>query len=676
MTTGALSSTARVNQEHRRIQRGRGDVHCLVQSEADLGWRRPRGSSAARTPWSAVLLVLGLCLVVAPVQALGPNWTSTAGPVGAAVNAFAVAPNGDTLVGLRNGGLFRWSETEATWQPAGLAEQTVISLLTTSRGEVLAGARSTIFLSDDNGLSWSDIGNAIATGGWVSALAESPKGDVFAGTQVGLFRLIRETNRWDLTLPQFSADLAINPEGHIFSAQGGRGLMRSSDDGATWQQVLALDSGILSLATGSDGIVLAGSHRLDYPGEWGLLLLSTDFGLTWENLPVDFSGSSVGALLITASGAYLAGTASEVYLVRPGGLFYTEGGPWTVSALDNVDIRALAETTNRRILAAGNSSVFRADTVDGQWSRMNSGLCQTDVWALAAGSSGIFAGGDGFGVQVLPDSASSWSQTEISDDYVNSLLVADDGTAFAAVQQAGLIRSTDDGQSWQSTGAFAALGSSIALVQAASGAVCSANLGIACSWDSGETWTQHLPPTLARPLSLAAHPEGPLFLGARIWEGDTKGEVLRFDPATANWSSVHSDELPINAVAVGGDGTIAIGTGCPFGTCQSGGGSRVLLSSDLGSTWQPSAYRGHDVTALAFDENGNLYVATYSGIKVSRNHGATFTAFDRGLGQEWIKALVVHQGQLFAATFSHGVWRCDLQSPFVSENPHPSAASS
>ncbi len=634
-----------------------------------LASTREQGLSIRPFFVGGVLQALGLFLVVLPVAGFEPTWTPTAGPVGGDANTFTVAPNGDFLVGLREGGVYRWSESAATWQPTGLVDLTVLALLTTSRAEILAATTSStsIFLSDDNGVSWSDYGDGMPGGG-STAFAESPSGDVYAATYYGLFRLAREPLRWNQTSQHLPTnDVAINPEGHIFTSNWNGGVWRSDDDGVTWFPVLQLESNFLTLTTGTDGVVLAGSHHLDYGqhgSEWGWVFLSTDFGVTWEELQLGFTSFGIGTLLVAASGEYLAGTYGQETFLPQGGLFYgTQSGPWNESGLDNVNIFALAETTDSRIWAAGVGSIFRADAIDdAQWSRLNSGLSFTSVWVLDAGSSGIFAGGYGFGVQVSTDNGSSWWQTEISDDYVRSLLVVDDGTAFAIGEQTGFVRSRDGGESWQRAGNPGDLGgvqTPLYLVETADGAICGARPSeVTCSWNRGTSWATHPLPNGAYCLALAAHPEGPLFVGAYLFEDSgLVGQVLRFDPGAKTWSVVLSAELPVFSLTVGRAGLIAAGTSCYYMGCG-GHSPRVLLSTDLGSTWQPSAYQGGTVRDMVTDEVGNLYVATSSGIQVSPNHGASFRDFS-GLEGIWINGLISHQGQLFAAT-SSGVWRCDL----------------
>tara|TARA_R110002072_G_scaffold186086_3_gene342997 strand:+ start:6465 stop:9038 length:2574 start_codon:yes stop_codon:yes gene_type:complete len=124
----------------------------------------------------------------------GAQWWPMAGGVSSgtfdtAVNALAVMPNGDLIVGgsfsIPGNNIARWNGVSWSWLGGGMNAD-VLALAVTADGDIIAGGEFTTaggvtayHIARWHGSSWSPIG--LGTGGIVHALDIAPNGDIVAG---------------------------------------------------------------------------------------------------------------------------------------------------------------------------------------------------------------------------------------------------------------------------------------------------------------------------------------------------------------------------------------------------------------------------------------------------------------------------------------------------------------
>ena len=133
-------------------------------------------------------------------------------------------------------------------------------------------------------------------------------------------------------------------------------------------------------------------------------------------------------------------------------------GTWSAinSGLTNTQVYALAiDPTNPNIIYAGtNGGVFKSTDWGGNWSAINSGLTNTHVWALAIDPSNpsiIYAGTTG-GVYKSADGGGHWSASSLTY-YVYSLAIDPSNPSIIyAGTSSGVFKSTDGGGHWSNCG--------------------------------------------------------------------------------------------------------------------------------------------------------------------------------------------------------------------------------
>ena len=259
--------------------------------------------------------------------------------------------------------------------------------------------------------------------------------------------------------------------------------------------------------------------------------------------------------------------------------------------------------------------VFLSTNNGTSWTSVNSGLTNTDVYALAvspngAGGTNLFAGTDG-GVFLSTDNGTSWNaaNTGLTDNYVRALAIR--GTniyAGTAGFGGGVFLSTDSGTNW--TKKSSGLTSHInALAISDTNLFAGTPVGVFLSTNDGTSWTKintGLTKTVVRSLIVSG---SNLFAGTAgaLKEIETfSGSVFLSTNNGINWTEVNAG-LASNGVL-----SLAVsGTNLFAGTTGFGGG--VYLSTNNGSSWTETGLRNVNVYTLAVSGK-NLFAGTDKGV--------------------------------------------------------------
>jgi len=217
-----------------------------------------------------------------------------------------------------------------------------------------------VFATRDGGQRWSQLSNGL-NGRDVFTLAQDDKGNIFAGTNAGLFRLAQSSRMWTrMTVPGMMPnvpDLAIAGN-MMFVPTSSGALLISRDMGKTWTQQHAVKKEPFLRVRANNGMVAAATYTT--------LLVSTDGGKHFnveQSLPVT---------LITG---IAVDTDQNLWISSAQGLFRQQnGGSWEPMSTDlpKTKITSLDyDQIGHRLLAIvdGSSEVY--GSADGQkWHRM------------------------------------------------------------------------------------------------------------------------------------------------------------------------------------------------------------------------------------------------------------------------------------------------------------------
>jgi hypothetical protein len=300
----------------------------------------------------------------------------------------------------------------AQWVPTsqGLADSTWYSCLAVSGMNLFAGNLGGVFRSTDEGTSWTAVNDGL-TDTAVMVLAVSGT-NLFAGTRSAVYRSTNDGASWTLDTTGmgicFVASIAVSGANVFVGTYGG--VFLSTNNGNSWSAInaglpygpmgpivvgaLAVDG--TNLFAGSSGHGLKAYHE---PGRG--VFLSTDYGTNWTAVNNGLTDTSVSAL--ATSGTNLVAGTSHWGWDNGGSVFLStnSGTSWTQASLPNCWVKSFA-ISGPNLFAGTGRGVFLSTNDGTSWTQVNTGLTDTNVIALAASGTNLFAGGTFSGVWRRP----------------------------------------------------------------------------------------------------------------------------------------------------------------------------------------------------------------------------------------------------------------------------------
>ena len=122
------------------------------------------------------------------------------------VPALAINASGQIFAGTWGNGVFLSTDNGESWTEVsnGITQPFILSLVINAEGDIFAGADfgGGVFRSVDNGRTWTPVDNGLTTSNNVNALIVSSSGDIFAGIygDVSFVRPITEITGLRLTM--------------------------------------------------------------------------------------------------------------------------------------------------------------------------------------------------------------------------------------------------------------------------------------------------------------------------------------------------------------------------------------------------------------------------------------------------------------------------------------------
>ncbi|RPH81599.1 MAG: T9SS C-terminal target domain-containing protein [Nitrospiraceae bacterium] len=563
---------------------------------------------------------------------------------------------------------------------------------------VFAGTAWGIYLSTDNGTSWTSIyaGSTIFLGCMAVIPNETGGIHLFGGYssfRSGLFRLTSGDNIWafdSLILDEAIFDLAVS--GANVYAGTRRGVLLSTDYGESWTQ---MNNGlppntcirtISAIPNGSDGTNLFAVPEgngvflsTDNGTTWTLansglsssvrcfaiidtnlfagtsgsgVFRSTNNGTTWSAVNTGIANMTIHNLAVIGENLFALGrspySVDSIFLSTDNGESWTEVNP----GLPLINPRVICLIASGTNLWAGSyGGVFLSTNSGTSWTLANHGLSSSSINCFAVSGTNIFAGTEENGVFLSTDNGSSWSSINsgLKDNFIRALAIG--GTNLLAGTASGVFLSTNDGESWTE------VNSGLTNIWIRSIVVAGTNLfvgteggGVFRSTDNGTSWTAASINLTNKIVYSLAVMDSHLFAGT--WGG---GVFVSTNNGTS-WTGVNSglQDAHIGSFAVSGPNLFT------------STGSGICVSSNNGTTWSSANAPFFSFTQM-LERGSYLYAGTGGmgafdggGVYVSTDNGRSWTAVNTGLTHYMVGALAVSGTNLFAGTSDGGVWRRPL----------------
>lgn len=428
-----------------------------------------------------------------------------------------------------------------------------------------------------------------------------------------------------------------------------------------WEPASDVPAGsILSIVTSGDGVVLAAA------GHAGILR-SPDGGRSWAPANNGLGNLPTWCLAADTTGVLFAGVAGTIHRSRD------SGESW-----NKLDIELTGDNYFTCITAAGSDDIFAFGTYDNAyrstdggdtWEEMNitPGL-RTYTCAAVDNEGNIFAGYRFHGTVLYgqatllrsTDNGASWqvSSEGIPRSIVYACAVNDTGTVYVATNY-GVFYSTTHGDVWIPTERENLSGSPLSLAVSAGGSILFGTAdGVFRSTDNGDSWTVANDGLTDRPTtSLLALPGGDIcagsFFGAMHITGDTELPWRR-----TNTVGLPSD-VRVDAAVSTPDGSIvaAVSHASLRGlTLQS-----VVRGTDGGADWRHITNGIENyIFTTATDGAGRVFLGT-SGVVYRLEPGASVWESSKiAATQRRIEVLAVDDdGRIYAGVSRDGIFRSD-----------------
>ncbi len=266
--------------------------------------------------------------------------------------------------------------TSAQWANVsnGMGNYQVYSLLK-SGNNIFAGTLSHgLFISTDDGSSWSLAGTSLYSRIVFSLTTFGNY--LYAGTDLGVWRTSNNGAYWSVTSINNNSTYSLaSNQTRVFAGLHNSGLFYSS--GGTGWFISSLNiTNVKAIVTDGDFLLAGGGNNAG-------VYLSTNNGTNWS--PTTLNNKSVYSLALNGNYA-CAGTSSGVYVSLDRG--YT----WTQSGLNNSLIYSMAVYGNYVFAGTELNGVYVSSNGGADWVQKNDGLGNLTVFALCIKDNYIFAG--------------------------------------------------------------------------------------------------------------------------------------------------------------------------------------------------------------------------------------------------------------------------------------------
>lgn len=511
---------------------------------------------------------------------------------------------------------------------------------------------------------WSSAPSPAGTMGW--GIGASTEALVVSTVHDGSFRSTDNGQTWEpVDAGIDEGDIVFDPSDPTRAYYAGfGGLTRTTDAGATWENVLDFRRS-MAVAVHDDGTVVASVDTGDWVGE---LKLSEDHGDTWTTL--DWPSDST-----LIYGLEFGSTADNIVVVSIGDTWVTHDGgdTWTH---EDTGARALTSEDDGTLWRAGFSGLHRSTDDGSTWTSVTApstpdtlankpgggiygatgdGVIFTDdggdTWTNMGGADAawaatglvadphnpdaVFMSDEGIGVSWIgPDGEGGFNfegrTTGFPAVETFGLEVSEDGDTMFAGTQLGLYLSTDAGQSWVHTGA----------------GIGADGIATAAVGPNGEHLYGGDSNMIFQPIVLSSQDGGSSFQFSILEGNDGIVTGLDVDPENPDraWAAANIELTD----------------------------SKVYETTDGGETWTRILEIPESIHDVAYDaDNETLYAGTGLGVLASPTAGDAWVPVTT---PTTTRALDAEAGVTYAGNDEGDLWRSLLLGPVLAPGPQAGSA--
>ncbi|HEY0741682.1 MAG TPA: T9SS type A sorting domain-containing protein [Chryseosolibacter sp.] len=606
---------------------------------------------------STKVIVVAFCLLVSSIGAFAQqDWLpKNNGFYGGHITA--LWSEGDlVLAGTERAGIFRSTDGGVTWAIAnnGLTNKTINNFLSSGDSIFAATHFAGIFLSLDDGKTWSGIGNGLANI-QVVTLEKSGK-HMYAGTVDGVFRSSDVGKTWQSMSQGLPAGnlpfhypwmTFIKAYKHkLFAGTSYKGLVTSSDNGATWTSVTSIPADTyVSAFVEKDGLLFVGTYNLG-------VYVSADEGATWNALENTLPNVGITGFAVVGDRMY-ASTYS--------GLFVSEnnGSVWSNVPMSapSPSATCILKTTDGLLIGTREQGIRRS--TDGtDWTQSSNGLTALIAENFVEHKGRLYAGTYN-GIYRATASGAEWEPAALAFDVTPLYEMASVGDSLFASNYNQIHLSTDGGNSWTYFPSYGLAAGAQLKVRHNKAIYATTQEGLYRLYQGKTVWQVAIPASNGFDYHHIVRGSGDTLVSA-TWNGRIYISVND----GINWE-LHGTGLPESSAVYG----LTIYKNNIFVSMNEG----VFRSSDAGKTWVSSTHPTPGSSVMSLYGHGDfLFAGTFNGLYYSRDMGKSWlSGNDTRMAGVVVQSLTIKDDHLYAGT-TEGVYAMPLSAlklQFLSFSP-------
>ena len=565
---------------------------------------------------------------------INAQWIQTTGPYGWEFNHFA-EKNATVLAGSPSQGIYRSDNSGLHWTDAnnGLWATTVTALAVNQQyflAGVYDGSGALLFLSEDDGVNWSQI-NTVNPTKDITCFVEKDT-ILFMGTYGdGVYRSSDGGLNWTKAnnsgLEHPVLDLAVIDSVILAGTMGG-GVYMSTDDGESWTMLPGPDFNYYVTS-------MCVINKVLYVAYAGTVYKTANRGSDWTKISTGLPSSYSGNLYANGTNLYL-GTDQGIF-------FSTDGGSnWSNIGLVSAIVHKMVVSGDNLIAGTRDLGIFTSSDNGQNWVQTGA-LDNMMIQAMAALNSNFITGNNGQeGIFVSRDNGKSFTEHyNLNHSYVLALKVRGTdifaGTEVANTGGGGIFKSSDSGKTWERIGLQNVI--VVSFTYHHSYLFAGTVQGVYRTKNEGAIWNY-----VNNGLN-SLRVDALETVDTLVYAGTGYG-VYRTTDNGDNWSPFGlADTLVSSLLNV--DNTLYAST--PFG---------IYMLSNNDPKWVQVGLPDTFVYKLEANQS-MIFAGTTYGVYASEIDGSRWVSINDGLDFN-ITTLAINDNYLFAGTWGEGVWSRDL----------------
>ncbi len=605
---------------------------------------------------AATLLTILLFLGTLSAHAQSYDFTPVGGPKGGNILSVVQDRDGTLFIGSTHR-IFRSGDEGTTWENIGdgIDGARTQALAIDSAGVMYASLYDEywygrIFRSTDKGVTWQGIRTGIPVFADISALMADHSGIIYAATRgSGMLRSTDQGMSWQTAEVRdargeekknlYAVQFEISPVTGSLFTEATDGIYRSADSGRTWRQVRA---GNIQLIMSPDGAIFSSQNTSLYR--------SDDEGITWTEMPDLPRGTST--FRMTPGGALLGQRNDTIVRSEDTGRTWQSAFVAPYATHHNT----IVNTPDGDILIGTNQGIYRSRTDGRSWESLNDNLVASSILDLAADSSGgLLAVASSQGLFRSTDGGVEWTQISPPKEsyyyYATTVATAPGNRIYTSALFDSLYILLDDGVTWyappylrETANASTILASPDGLVLTETAHPGSNTVTIMRSTNYGRQWQDlNLLASNHKRFRFQFLPNGHLIAG-------TSDGVLLSTDTGASWS---------NRRVRSGNFYTTYGLGLTrAGAVLAATEIGLYRTNDEGITWDSlgTPFRMDSVRRFITTGSGRILALVYPGLYYSDDDGTTWETVDTK-GYPLMQMVQRSNGDLFVGSLGLGVFR-------------------